>query len=347
LGLAQRFGFARLKHLANQENIWLDVRVVDAYILSNWLEQCPAVHRWFAELIGKRCPELWDIEQAWGNFSEITQKHLTIDFFLHERERDADINLTSPAIYYVKAESVREAYGFILSVIQQDEIFCSRCLIVNNQQTWDYISSKYEQSLILIPRGFIPENKGIASRVHSIIIAIDNNYAQSGNLIELKRQSRLIRETAIKKLHFDEYQTTQIYRDTKGYFEPLVRHKSLNPIDRKNPEWLKSIPPKILFTLLFVAEWDGNNTKDQDIVALLANSTYSDFEQDIVRLSKIEDAPIRKIDNCWQIISKIDYWFLISHQFDDCYTIYLLISKMLQPNPVLRERTAYTKGHII
>jgi hypothetical protein len=32
---------------------------------------------------------------------------------------------------------------------------------------------------------------------------------------------------------------------------------------------------------------------------------------------------------------------------EESFTKYFLISKMLQPNPVLRERTAYTKGHII
>ncbi|MFZ2726944.1 MAG: hypothetical protein WAX77_11880 [Methylococcaceae bacterium] len=301
-----------------KDNKWLDIRVIDAYLLADWLEQCPAVHRWFAQLIGKRCPELWDVEQAWQTFSAITKKSLTSDFFLHERaDIIQQINLNSNSIAYIKAESAKEAYGFILSLIQQDEIACSRCLIVNNQQAWDFVIEEHE-SLILIPNGFIPDNKGIASRTHTIIIPVDNNYSQL-DAISLQRQSRLIKQDAIKKLNFDEFQTNEIYRDTKGYFEPLLRHKLLKPIDKTIPEWIKATPPKILFNLLFIAEWKSNNVKDQTILATLANSTYSEFEQQLVILSKAVNSPIRKIDNYWQIISKIDYWFLIKHQFDDCY----------------------------
>jgi hypothetical protein len=170
-----------------KDDKWLDIRVIDAYVLSNWLTQCPAVHRWFAKLIGKRCPELWDIEQAWQTFSAMIQQPLTTCFFLHERaDIIKQINLNSNNIYYIKAESAKEAYGFVLSLIQQDEAADSRCLIMNTQLAWDFIIDEYE-SLILIPKDFIPNSKGIASRRHIIIIPVDNNYPQS-DAITLKRQ---------------------------------------------------------------------------------------------------------------------------------------------------------------
>ena len=70
---------------------WKDVKGINADTLESWLEVCPAVHRWFANLVGKRSGELWDLEQAWGALSNITELPLTTELFLTSREEQAII----------------------------------------------------------------------------------------------------------------------------------------------------------------------------------------------------------------------------------------------------------------
>ncbi len=43
---------------------------INAETLESWLETCPAVHRWFSELLGKYTASMWDVEQ----FQKINKK---------------------------------------------------------------------------------------------------------------------------------------------------------------------------------------------------------------------------------------------------------------------------------
>lgn len=52
---------------------WKDVKGINAESLSNWLEACPAVHRWFSEILGKRFPSIRDFSRS-GVDTPIKQK---------------------------------------------------------------------------------------------------------------------------------------------------------------------------------------------------------------------------------------------------------------------------------
>jgi hypothetical protein len=121
---------------------------------------------------------------------------------------------------------------------------------------------------------------------------------------------------AITSLGFSEEQAEQIYNDTKGYLEPILRHQLLKPVDTLSPQWAKEVNSDVLFAILFVTEWDSNNQNDNDILSKLSGISYDDLEDILVELSKKEDSPIRPVGKIWQIISKIDLWFLISSRID-------------------------------
>ena len=53
----------------NKENKWKEVRGINSDDLELWLTLAPAVHRWFANLIGKRPLNSLDIEQSFENWS--------------------------------------------------------------------------------------------------------------------------------------------------------------------------------------------------------------------------------------------------------------------------------------
>ena len=303
-------------------NKWKNIKGINASSLADWLEQCPSVHRWFSEFIGKRSSELWDIDLAWQGFSCCTEKKLTTSFFLHERGKEKTLLIkqlnNAPNNYKIKAESKNEAYGFILAAIQQDELLSSRCLIVKTQQVWDYMATS-NASLILIPKGFLPTEIGLAiDNQHTVIIPIDN-YDTEKPLIHLKRQPRLIRQSAIEKLGFNEDLACKLYQQSKGYFQPLLRQPLLKPIDKIIPDWLNETPPEILFSLFFATTWSDKKKHDKEALSSLVGLSYQDFEKKIILLSKKEDAPIRQIGDVWQLISKVDFWLLIAPKISKLY----------------------------
>ncbi len=294
---------------------WKDVRGINADSLETWLETCPAVHRWFANLIGKMSGELWDLEQAWGALSNITGLALTTEFFLKSREEETK-KLTSGlevkgSVLRVKALSEREAYGFVLASLKSSDELSSRALIVRNQTTWDQLIDS-NNTLVLIPLEFKPGNIGSAVRNgHNVVLALDNRDATSAD-IQLDRMSRQLRIMAIQSVGLSADQAEKVCADTKGYFEPISRHSLLKPIDRPYPPWADSANTDVLFAALFATEWNATNAADKGIMATLAAMNYQEFERQVFELLKVPDPPLRLVGNVWQVISKMDTWLLIA-----------------------------------
>lgn len=303
------------------ENIWGDVKGVNASVLSEWLEQCPAVHRWFAQILGKREPTVKDIEQAWVEFSNITEKPLVAEFFIQNRENEVStLNKflsEGSGVFRIFSNSKAEAYGLVLAIIQRNEAFASNALFIKSQESWDFMLEN-GQPLILVPYGFQPTNMGAATTKNHRVVIVDDQYAKSPSLT-LERQPRLIREEAIKALGFDDSDASTLYQDTRGYLEPMLRHDWLMPRDVISPVWLDRYDPEVLFTLLFASQWVESNKNDQQILETLSGLRYEHLQKQLLALSKEPDPPIRMIRDIWQVISKLDLWFLIFPRISKTY----------------------------
>lgn len=255
------------------EHKWLDVRGLNAESLQDWLGQCPAVHRWFSQLIGKRCADTWDAEQGWSNFSNMTQVRLTTDFFLYKRDKEVErvkksLN-NSTEVLRIKSDSIKESLGFILSVIKSEQKYLSRCLIIKSQTAWDSMSSS-NYGLILIPLNFEPMGLGAAVRNGNTILLPTDVLSNSAEVIVLDKISRLNRQLAFEKLGFSSEKSNEIYQETKGYLEPLLRNSSMQPIDYLKPDWITRYSPRLLFTIFFAEEWEEDNKNDRDIIEELS-----------------------------------------------------------------------------
>ncbi|TXL14246.1 hypothetical protein BMR04_13555 [Methylococcaceae bacterium HT3] len=309
----KRDGWVRSK---SSNNEWKDVKGINAETLENWLETCPAVHRWFATFLDKRLDSTKDVEQAWNEYKNQTKVNITSDFLLHNREKESkaidEIVTKQPGSHLIKSESKIEAYGFILASFLDSDIAKCRCLIIKDQESWDCITSR-KQSLILVPLGFTPSGKGTAvSNGHTVISAIDEKDIKADKAdICLSHQSRLDRQEGLKKLGFNDEEIQSLYDDTKGYLEPLLRHPLLKPVDFELPDWPNKFKSEVLFAVLFASEWCDENKYDKEALEILSGLRYSEFNQIIIKLSKENDTPIRLVGKVWQVISKVDYWLLI------------------------------------
>lgn len=297
------------------KGLWTDVRGYNSESLANWIQDSPAVHRWFASVIGKRVTGIRDIDEAWSLFSNYTVKKLTTTFFL-EGNTEATTKLHKDLIktpkVTIQADSFIEAYGFVLSALLKDNDYSHRTLVIENQTAWDWAVSS-GQSLILIPTSFTPHGIGNAiQRGHKIILYADQYNKDSA--ITLQRPSYNDRLKAIASLGFDETTSSSIYHDTKGYINPILRHELLEPRDILLPNWTTSYPTDVFFAALFATQWDMNNKNDREVLAKLSGMSYKDFEKHMFQLSKQQDPPIRLVGNIWQVISKVDFWFHINNQ---------------------------------
>ncbi len=301
----------------NSAKEWGNVIGLNAEKLSSWLQSCPAVHRWFAELIGKRTVDTRDVNQAWEGISSRTKTKLTPEFFLYGRDSQVDSFVKKlqqqKNVIRVASESDDEAYAFVLSAIRQDETTSARTLIVRNQKGWDYIATPSSNRLILIPECFIPNEIGVATNAGHTVVVVANNGKHPSADIVLDRLQRMEKTESFKTLGFDKEAAFELYRQTKGYFEPLLRHPFMKPIDYVGPEWPQRTSADVLFAILFASEWNKDNENDRSALESLAGVSYEDLEKIVLEISKADDPPVRVIGSIWQVISKMDFFLQIAH----------------------------------
>lgn len=298
-----------------KERKWKDVRGINAEDIEAWLTQCPSTHRWFSRLLGKRTEHVWDLEQAWDSFSKMTTIPLRSELFINGREREREEFLkkcdSNSTIIRVKAQSKNEAYGFVLSSLKTSSIFSNRVLIVRDQSSWDLLSET-DNPHILIPEGFVPKNLGsTVAKGHFVVEAL-GEYDSASADIQFERMPRGERINALKSMGLTERNAEQLYSDTHGYLEPILRHQKLAPLDRTPAKWSSEISSDILFAILFATEWEDSNTNDRQSLSSLAGIEYESLEKIVTELSKEPDPPIRLLGNVWQIISKIDMWHIVA-----------------------------------
>lgn len=302
-------------NIKKKERKWKDVKGISAEDIETWLAQCPSVHRWFSRLLGKRTDRLWDLDHAWDSLSKVTTVPLSSELFLNGRDHQKEELLkkleNASSIIRVKAQSKNEAYGFVLSSLRTNSVFSNKVLVVRDQSSWDWLS-EFDNPLVLIPEGFSPKGLGSAIAKGHFVIEAVGDYDSASASIQLERMPRGERIDALKSMGVSDQHAEQIYSDTHGYLEPILRHSKLIPLDRILANWSSEISSDVLFAVLFATEWEENNKDDRKAISSLAGMAYEDFEKVITELSKQSDPPIRLLGNVWQVISKIDMWHIIA-----------------------------------
>lgn len=303
----------------NAEGIWKEVKALNADDIEAWLHQCPSVHRWFARLIGKRNISEWDIDQAFQVWSTNSQIPLTPSFVLAGREKQIEALknvLSNPTgLTNICATTISEAYAFTIASLYDDEFYSSRVLVVKDQASWDLLLD-FKYPLILIPYDFIPANVGAASTRHHVILPTSLNKCNSAISIVINKMHYNHVQEALKSLGIEERKSHQIYSDTHGFYEPTCRHPFIKTLAPVQPQWVNDFDPIVLSVVFFCSAWNRRNEHDCASISKIANMPYEEFESHVQRLATVEDAPIRIVNNVWQVLSKIDLWYLMAHRLD-------------------------------
>lgn len=306
-----------------KDQVWKDVKGINADDIESWLELCPAVHRWFANILGKRVELTWDICQAWESWAHCTYPPLNEQIVLNGRTEQKDYLInqlgSTSNLVRVKCQSEDEAYAFILATLKDNAILSPKTLIIKEQKAWDTIVDS-KNALILIPYKFTPENIGYTrKRGHNVILPEPETVSLQSSDLKLERMSRSDRIKALNSLCLSEKQAEKIYKETRGYLEIIKRHALLTPQDRIMPGWINKYDTNILFSIFFVTEWNRKFQKDISTLSRVSNLPYEELEQKLSELKNEEEPPIRLVGDVWQLISKIDFWSLISHKVERRY----------------------------
>lgn len=300
----------------NDECQWARVKGLNADNLAAWLEQCPAMHRWFARLIGKRPNGARDIEVAWASWINATQPACNIDLALAGRQNEEkeliDKLKETTSLIRVFGESENEAYAFSLASISRHVELSSRLLVVKDSNAWDILLDS-QQQLILIPEFRNPTNLGLAvQRGHWVILPSSKQLYKGQTGITLSKGDRDQIISALVTMGLEKEKAKDVVRSCRGYLNPIRRHPSLNPLDYQTPDWITSKDAGPILTALLIGAWDADNISDCEKAAQLSGTSYDEFEQHLQDIALADDTPIRRVGKVWQIVSRQDTWSMLS-----------------------------------
>lgn len=311
--------WAKEKEASSQ---WAHVRVITAEELADWLEKCPAVHRWFARLIGNRPTGAWDGEQAWDSWRLATKPPCNTDLAIAGR-RDQSTKLSEllslkPELISVSAETKEEACAFVLASIKTHEWLLPRLLVVRDPKEWDILVDSF-QSLILIPLFDELPTLGLATqRGHWVVVPSFFIQGDMNATITLDRANEDQQVRALVAMGLSDGDAQHIVHSSRAKFHIIRRHRALAQIGQQKPDWATSSNAEALVAALLVGSWLSDNKNDCEKIAYLAGISYDKFEQSLNKWLRTGDYPVEHRGNRWQIVSYVDSWQFLHPYISEC-----------------------------
>lgn len=300
------------------ERFWKDVRVYDARVLEEWLEQSPAVDTWLAKRLGI-CPQgVIALEDFWIEWSLTPKPHLTPEVVIAGRSTQVESIRkwlsSSPAPLAVQATTSEEAIAFLSAVINtlpeiEREFFLSKAIVVEDSQSFRHISLTGRIGLLLIPRFEEIEGAPLATqRGHHVFIPLGPENKVTSDKIVLSRLDREAFIIALRKMGLSEVDA-QKYSVETGRSLTILR-RLLSKISNQ-PEWAKPDLARDIIPALLAGRWTEAKEKDKEIISQLAGKSYESFSQQLSTWLHKPDSPILKIGDLWRLLSPFDCWFAL------------------------------------
>ena len=304
-------GLANWVSEKKSEGQWADVKALSAEELADWLSQCPAVHRWFAMLIGNRPEGAWDAEQAWDGWSLATKPQCNTNLVIAGRNDQSDelsnFMSQSPEIIEVSSENKEEAYSFILASVKTHPWLLPRLLVVRDQKEWDILIQS-DHSLILIPSFDSLPTLGLAIKNgHWVLLPTLSQFNKNAKLA-LKKPSKDQRLKALVEMGIPDEDAEDIANDSKYRLHIIRRHYMLAQAGQQKPEWADSGNAEPMIAALLAGSWLSYNPNDREKLSYLADISYDKLEQTLNKWLITGDFPVEHLGNKWQVVSAIDSW---------------------------------------
>lgn len=301
------------------EGFWKDVKVYDARVIEEWLEQAPAVGAWLARYLGIYPEGAIALEDFWEEWSAVTDPRLTSEIVLAGRDKQVESVRkwlsSSPSSLAVQAATSDEALAFLAAVINtlpehEREYYLSKSLVVQNSESFRHISVTSRTGLLVIPRfEEIESTPQIKQQGHHVYVPLGPDNKVTSEKIELPWLGREAFVSALKVMGLSEADAQKYSRDT-GRSLTVLRRQLTKIVDQ--PEWAKADSTRDIIPALLAGRWTEKKEADKEIISRLAGKPYDSFSEKLSTWLHKPDSPMLKIGGGWRLVSPIDAWFALA-----------------------------------
>ncbi|HSN98675.1 MAG TPA: AAA family ATPase [Candidatus Nanopelagicales bacterium] len=275
-GLSGKEDWARARRA---EGIWADVRVYDADDLATWLEQAPAVARWFAHLLGQPSYEVRDVEAFLEAWRKRTVPSLPSELVLGGEARQAQSDELLAALrappgrpLILRGRTRDESLLFAAATLAREpgaEARLARALLVETEAAMRWaLRVQSAEPLILVPTFEKPDvGEAVAAKVRVLLAGDRSLPVQHGSTLTLEEQPYPPLARILASAGWSAPDAERLVRQAGGNLDVLQR--LCGYVDFKPPPWAKDSPRAELLALLLAGAWVPTSTGDREILRRL------------------------------------------------------------------------------
>lgn len=323
------------------QGVWKDVRVYDSSNLEQWLDNAPAVSRWFSSKIGiypfdgiMTADEFWEEWSTGGANGLVLQPELVTAGRELEQSQLLKILQEKPSIKAIKASTKNEAIAFIIATAKQfpeTEFvrFVSRSLIIDTEANFRgiRINATHNNSLNMIPRF---ENQQIlyaaVTQGHHVLIPLGADDTFNQDIIELPTIDRDGQVNSLIKSGISRDEAEKYSRESGRNITIL---KKLMGFPSPKTKWLKTENIREIIPALLLGRWNEHFVGDIELIEKLSGKKYSEYLDTLSKWKNLEESPLIQIGETWRLTSPLDLWttlspYLTQHDFQniqECFSI--------------------------
>lgn len=311
---------ARWAQERRQEQIWKDVRVLDADDLVEWIALFPSVGYWFATRIGKFVAGTKPLEEVWREWRLSTEWPMSTDLVLGGRDQDA-IDLLKwlygkPSIRNIQGDSVGEGIAFLCAAIdllpdQFKKLYLSRCLVASSPDAARALGNGSSPKVIVIEAS----EPGLAARLaeqgHHVLVVYGSQVGATDLVTVLSRPQFEPFRDALMKMGVPETRANILARDSTRKLS-ILRRLIPSSAEAMIPSWADGAKGRLLLPAFLAGAWDENYEGDRAVLAVLSGERFETFETRCPSWIDFPDAPVRHAGKAWKMASPYDAWFRLA-----------------------------------
>lgn len=301
------------------ESSWRAIKVLDAVDLEKWIEQCPAVMLWFADVCGLPAEGLYDAEQ----YLHVVGVGFGVSAMspgLIVAGRDEDVKYLSELVLQGNAEvsicgeSVQEAAAFLAaSSLKEADAYAKKPALVFADSRANLnllVTTGAEATLVPVDSEALARAKKISGHKWRLVIPEVESVASpsrtGGKSLTLGRCKRAAMEQhLIEEMKLSEHKARQIARDTKGSLIALLWLVGSRPIGV--PRWANRKDATTHASLMLAGSWVGSNGHDTKIIEQLSRQAYRDIET-LLQSAQVPEGPWIHRSAQWLCASRDFVW---------------------------------------
>lgn len=290
---------------------WMDVRFIDGVQLEDWLSACPGVAASYASVLGlKPLTGVRSTREFWDEYASRFRTPLTEDVLLSGRNERASellerLVIQQPGSIELAADSPDEAIAFAIAAIRKSDVGTrayleDRTIIVDSEEAARFFSGT--PNIIYLPRAQADFLSGLLSTKGPTLISKGRDQIGAKGRY-LSRPSTAEFANSLKTMGFN---------DVEAQARAIATNRSITVLARQYPGGNVSIPQwraqgRLLIPALLAGSWDESNDADGEALRLLIpNREYSELENQLRQVSKLQDPPVDREGSIWALRAPVD-----------------------------------------